>query len=594
MPLKADALSLEQLLDRYPALDVPNYQRTFKWENDYVTDLFQDIIAGLDLTEKGKSRGCFLGSIVVCEDPATKRWDLVDGQQRLTTLTILLSLIGKKADARTRGRLTNAICQPDGISPKILHKSNNKTLCSDRDAYREVALKDNPDSEKGEVDDAAWYSEFKRSLIYKASLRLKNLSSRVIEFYMEETGCKSDTEAASKIYDKIATGVKLIAIETDERKEGMRVFASINASGTRLEPWEVIMSAFYSHGPSEVSTKRVEAVFESDTYSITKVLGGDKADDAAINNGLRTYWLTTQRFARMDDLFDEFNDRLGKADAKKDWHTDMLKEIYASIPFLRAFDAPSRGAKSRVKPYDSYDLEFIHPLTVILKDKLARPILLGTILRTLDDHDNAIDALQRVSFALERARMRLVMCRLGANFIEKPYSTFAIDVRKGKFGEKAADIEAETYKFLKTLKGFPGKDELRSAFRKYDAYEKNRQTKMMASRMQEALEYPQNKERWYTYAPTPGTKDFEIAPGILLPDDSVSEDRAKNMGFSSPAAVDQFVRSLGNVFILPEGNVNIPPSNKFNGGIVLSKFDERKVKERRDALVELALDIWHF
>lgn len=594
MPLNAHAVSLEDLLLRYPALEVPNYQRTFKWENDYVTDLFQDIIAGLDLSEKGTSRGCFLGSIVVCEDPITHKWDLVDGQQRLTTLTILLSLVGGKADVETKSRLRKAICQEDGDAPRLLHKSNNKELCSDRDAYKEIALKGNPENEPNEDDDPAWYSEFKRSLIYKASLRLRSLSSRVIDIYMEETGCKSEAEAAARIYDKIVTGVKLIAIETDERKEGMRVFASINASGTRLEPWELIMSAFYSHGPSDVATRRVETVFESDSHSITKVLGGDKQDDAAINNGLRTYWLATQRFARMDDLFDEFNDRLGKQDAKKDWHTDMLTEIFASTPFLRAFDNPGKLAKSHIKPHHTYDLEFIHPLTVLLKDKLARPILLATLLQTHGDLANSIDALQRISFALERARMRLVMCRIGANFIEKPYSVFAIDVRKGKFGDKPADLEAETYKFLKTLKAFPGKDELRNAFRKYDAFEKARLTKMMVSRMHEALSYPNNKDKWYTHAPLPGTKDFEVSPGVELPDDSVSDERARNMGFSSPAAVDQMVRSLGNVFYLPAGNVNIPPSNKFNGGVVLSKFDEKRMRARRDDLAELALDIWHF
>jgi hypothetical protein len=190
--------------------------------------------------------------------------------------------------------------------------------------------------------------------------------------------------------------------------------------------------------------------------------------------------------------------------------------------------------------------------------------------------------------------MRLVMCHFGANFIEKPYSSFAVDIRKGKFGTNPADIEAETYKFLRALKGFPGKDELRTAFRKYDAFEKPRLSKMIASRMQEALCYPNNKDRWYTHAPMPGEKDFEIVPGIQLPDGLVSDDRASNMGFSSPAAVDQLVKSLGNVFILPAGNTNIPPSNKFNDGVVLSKFDEKKVKARRDELTELALEIWHF
>lgn len=103
MPLDARVISLEQLLLKYPCLHVPNYQRAFKWNEEKITTTFQDILNGLDFTGQADIRGHFLGSVVVCKDVTNNKADLVDGQQRLTTLTIMLwklSKTGGKANHR--------------------------------------------------------------------------------------------------------------------------------------------------------------------------------------------------------------------------------------------------------------------------------------------------------------------------------------------------------------------------------------------------------------------------------------------------------------------------------------------------------------
>ena len=70
------------------SLSVPRYQRSYAWEERQVGELFQDIATAIGEKEKEY----FLGSIVVMNEPPN-RPEVVDGQQRLATTSILLCAI---------------------------------------------------------------------------------------------------------------------------------------------------------------------------------------------------------------------------------------------------------------------------------------------------------------------------------------------------------------------------------------------------------------------------------------------------------------------------------------------------------------------
>ena len=78
MSITATVTTLGALLKDYPRLNVPDYQREFKWEPEKVKDLFGDVIEGLALKE-GNPKPCFLGSLVISIDKKSGNVDLVDG-----------------------------------------------------------------------------------------------------------------------------------------------------------------------------------------------------------------------------------------------------------------------------------------------------------------------------------------------------------------------------------------------------------------------------------------------------------------------------------------------------------------------------------
>lgn len=68
-------------------LAVPIHQRSYAWEDQHINDLLQDIGSAISKNENEY----FLGSIVVARGTGD-RPEVVDGQQRLATTTILLGL----------------------------------------------------------------------------------------------------------------------------------------------------------------------------------------------------------------------------------------------------------------------------------------------------------------------------------------------------------------------------------------------------------------------------------------------------------------------------------------------------------------------
>lgn len=87
-------LSIQQLLCGNDKYVIPMYQRNYAWEEGEITQLIQDIIDYLP--KKGeKARNYYIGSLVVHERPDTKMpvFETIDGQQRLTTLSLLTSYL---------------------------------------------------------------------------------------------------------------------------------------------------------------------------------------------------------------------------------------------------------------------------------------------------------------------------------------------------------------------------------------------------------------------------------------------------------------------------------------------------------------------
>ncbi|XIA63361.1 DUF262 domain-containing protein [Bradyrhizobium sp. TZ2] len=85
--VEAHERTIGQLFSDAFSFEIPSYQRPYAWEKEQADELLSDLIYAMD--NSGTSGGmCFLGSIVLIKAPSVPLSKVVDGQQRLTTLTI--------------------------------------------------------------------------------------------------------------------------------------------------------------------------------------------------------------------------------------------------------------------------------------------------------------------------------------------------------------------------------------------------------------------------------------------------------------------------------------------------------------------------
>ncbi|MFE5967986.1 DUF262 domain-containing protein [Streptomyces sp. NPDC056463] len=127
--LEAHEMPLHKVFSSDYDFRIPDYQRPYAWEEEQAVQLLIDLAEALD---RGTEEPYFLGSLVLVKDSGQPRSDVIDGQQRLTTLTILLSVLRDlTAQAELRDALHKLINQPgDPIlgrkpQPRLRHRQRD-------------------------------------------------------------------------------------------------------------------------------------------------------------------------------------------------------------------------------------------------------------------------------------------------------------------------------------------------------------------------------------------------------------------------------------------------------------------------------------
>jgi len=588
MALDANVLTLGGFLTKHSHLVVPNYQRTYKWEPDVAADLFQDIVEGMKLRQGAKSGSCFLGSIVLSDDRNGGVTDLVDGQQRLTTLCLLIRCLSRHCDSKNTAVIKALKLLGTHGLPIILHKPTSGADCDDRQAFRECALSEKPDmmpfgrlTTKESIErNRSWKRALESHYIYKAS---KALDECIIE--LAKLRGVSERKAAEDTLNAIIEGIKLVIINTDERKEGMRVFASINASGTKLEPWELVMSAFYSHAPNASATKATENFFESGPSSIAQVLA-DKdrgEEDSKKNELLRSHWIATNGYISKDDLFDGYNDYLSEDSTH---HGIAIGNLSRSLRCHRAFT----DFKYR-HPSGLLDFEFLAPLH-ILNAKLCRPALIATA-NLYDDPRELQEALQRVAFFFEKVHMRWKVTDKRANTIDRPLASIARMISAKELGKDPRDLVNNIARvFRELVPTQPTKAELILGFQAHNMTKELRLGNVIFQRLAYAHDHPNSSDRLIDHKFVPKFDTISrYKKGIDLMinqyDIGITE-----YGFRDRQHFIDFIYSLGNTFAISAQKFD--DKAEVNKGYKISEIDAEKIELRCKELAEVAANIWHF
>jgi Protein of unknown function DUF262 len=193
---------------------VPTYQRRYSWYERQVVELIDDI----SLIEDGDTH--LLGSIVCLaghHKAGINQLELVDGQQRLTTVAILLECIRQRFESETKVEEASEIAQL--LTAKPLNGN----------AVTKVAL-DSLDS--GEY----------HKLIHQTAITEDHKNRelvRAFEIIREKASEASSDELRTFLY-RLRNQAIVIRLDVSEAKDAFKLFETINNRGLRLSPTDII------------------------------------------------------------------------------------------------------------------------------------------------------------------------------------------------------------------------------------------------------------------------------------------------------------------------------------------------------------------
>lgn len=390
-PLNASAMTAGALMST-STFEVPIYQREYAWTVDEVKDFWSDI----DEAQKGDSY--FLGLLILTKEH--ERYHVVDGQQRILTLTVLAAVIREHALANGRKALA------DKIRSDFLKTINYET----DETQSRVVLADKADNQTlqsiidGKYDpDASDGREFSK----KIGQAYEYLSGKLAEEISSDP-FKKLGNWAEFITDKLYFAV---FIHPDARS-AYKVFEAINTRGRDLTTAELLKNFVLSQTKQSERKARYEA-----WQSIAHQFPSDGSNSFV--QFIRHAVTVEVGHVLPKDLFDLIAGRGAFTKFKGRPTIDRLMEILASnvSRYSQMVDPSSPGPvdENALKVFDA-----LNSLSVLS----VRPIMLS-LLEFEEDCVTALRDLLRLVVA------RIVVGNLGTGNVERRFGEAAKQIRLG-------------------------------------------------------------------------------------------------------------------------------------------------------------------
>lgn len=255
---------------------VPVYQRNYSWQAEQIEQLISDIQDAID----EKEAGYFLGNLIVTErgSSTTPDFEVIDGQQRLTTLYLLLTVL---ADTEARTYTAHKERLRFESRPRATEALRHITVGSSRRHATPAA--DGPSGEDAGIHQGL----------------------NVIRQFMDQHAILRDAPARDVFADYLRTKVTVVRASLPAGTDLNRYFEIMNTRGQQLRQVDIVKARLMSHLPDEAQRACFawiwDACSEMDSYvqmSLTR--GRTELRQAAF--GADWSWLVPTTFDQLVEL----------------------------------------------------------------------------------------------------------------------------------------------------------------------------------------------------------------------------------------------------------------------------------------------------
>ena len=234
MTLSTAQRTIEQLLTGNRQYQIPDFQRPYVWEEQQATALVNDLLDAW----RTNDGDYFLGSIVLVEQPNGDNVDIIDGQQRLTTLCILVALLRHLAgtDAGLHDEIGQLLSIPES---RIKGLDERPRLCvreCDRAFFDTFIVGDNIDS----------LLDVDANALTPTSVRRIHDNARAMLDALIDPDALPPSETQNFV-QYLMLQVSLIEVTTDSYQAAHRIFSVLNTRGVPLAATDIFKANVLAH-----------------------------------------------------------------------------------------------------------------------------------------------------------------------------------------------------------------------------------------------------------------------------------------------------------------------------------------------------------
>jgi uncharacterized protein with ParB-like and HNH nuclease domain len=212
------------------AFSIPAYQRPYAWTREQASELLTDLLSFLGDGSESVTDASpyFLGSIVLIKSEGVPEADVVDGQQRLTTLTILLSVLRGLAEDKKASKITGYIYQEGNEIEDTENRYRLKLREKDEDFFRRFV------QDESKLDDLLKLDNS------QLSDSQKNIQTNT-KYFLTELSAFSEPQR-KRFVQYLMMSCFLVVVSTPDLDSAYRIFSVLNSRGLDLSLTDLLKS----------------------------------------------------------------------------------------------------------------------------------------------------------------------------------------------------------------------------------------------------------------------------------------------------------------------------------------------------------------
>lgn len=426
---KAENNTFRKLIGNGLTYRIPPFQRDYSWGVEEWEDLWRDLA---DVLADGSSGGHYMGYLVL-QSTDDKQFDVIDGQQRLTTISILVLAVLKSLQRRIEA----------GDNPDENRRRAEQLRNSYVGFLDPVTLVARPKLTLNRNNDGYWKSHLVPlgSLPQRGIRASEALLRRAFEYFDAKVTerCRFAKDAGRELAEFLENTVDRLfftVVTVTDELNAYRVFETLNARGVRLSATDLLKNWLFSLLDGAAASSHELADLADRWEALVGRLGGENFSEY-----LRVQWNSRHPATREGSLFKtirgEVRDRAAAFQLLRELEEDLDHYLALRLPETSHWPDALREPAQRLKLF-----------------AVSRPAaMLIAARRRFDDREFA-----RILQASVVVSLRYnVICGFSTGEQERAYNDIALRIARGSLTNADAVLDA-----LRPI--YPSDEAFRAAF----------------------------------------------------------------------------------------------------------------------------------